>query len=253
MTTIARRRLLSGALVCSVLAGEATRAEPARADLWGGDLALLAAILGNAISTVTQLTSMLTQVAYQVSMLKTMLSQVQSGSFTSLLNFIVTARSSFNTLTFGVRAMAYTLSRIDAEYQQLFPPDPPPAGTTVAQHRQQYTAWNQEIVGSSQVAARQQSTLSTLDAHAAQTNAILEQSQAAGGVVAQLQLVAQLIGITNAELIVINQTLATTGRVLTDMAAEGASERQLSIAKKQDSLTNYTDKGAPVAVPSELP
>ena len=64
---------------------------------------------------------------------------------------------------------------------------------------------------------------------------------------------AQLIGISNAQLILINQTLATTSRVLTDMAAQGASERQLSSAKKQDNLANYTDKGAPVAVPSQLP
>ncbi|HEY4014300.1 MAG TPA: hypothetical protein VGM06_13245 [Polyangiaceae bacterium] len=253
MTGIARRRVLSGALIWTLLATEATRTEPAQADLWGGDLPLLAAILGNAISTVSQLTSMLTQIAYQVSMLKTMLSQVNSGSFTSLVNFIAAARSSYNSLTWGVRSMAYTLSRIDAEYNQLFPPGPPPAGTTVAQHEQQAAAWNQEIVGASQIAARQQTTLSTLDDHAAQTSAILQQSQAATGVVAQLQLVAQLIGISNAQLILINQTLATTSRVLTDMAAAGASERQLSMAKKQDNLANYTDKGAPVAVPSQLP
>ncbi len=253
MTRIERRRVLSGALLCSILATQATRTKDARADLWGGDLPLLAAILGNAISTVTQLTSMLTQIAYQVSMLKTMLSQVNAGSFTSLLSFIVAARSSYSTLTWGVRSMAYTLSRIDAEYQQLFPPGPPPPGTTVAEHQQQAAAWNQEIVGASQIAARQQTTLSTLDDHANQTSAILQQSQAASGVVAQLQLVAQLIGITNAELILINQTLATTGRVLTDMAAAGASERQVSITKKQDNLANYTDKGAPVAVPSQLP
>jgi conjugal transfer/entry exclusion protein len=253
MKRIDRRRVLSGTLVWSVLASQVTRTERAQADLWGGDLPLLAAILANAISTVSQLTSMLTQVAYQVSMLKTMLSQVNSGSFTSLVNFIVAARSSFNTLTWGVQSMAYTLSRIDAEYQKLFPAGPPPTGTTVAQHQQQYTQWNQEIVGASQVAARQQTTLSTLDGHATQTQAILQQSQTAGGVVAQLQLVAQLIGITNAQLILINQTLATTGRVLTDMAAASASERQLSMTKKQDSLANYTDKGAPVVVPTELP
>jgi conjugal transfer/entry exclusion protein len=253
MTRIERRRVLSSALVYSLLATQVTRLKDARADLWGGDLPLLAAILANAISTVTQVTSMLTQIVYQVGMLKTMLSQVNSGSFTSLINFVAAARSSYSTLITGVHAMAYTLSRIDAEYTQLFPPGPPAPGTTVAQHQQQAAAWNQEILGASQVAARQQTTLSTLDDHAKQTGAILQQSQTAGGVVAQLQLVAQLIGITNAQLILINQTLATTSRVLTDMAAAGASERQLSMAKKQDNLANYTDKGAPVAVPSQLP
>jgi conjugal transfer/entry exclusion protein len=253
MKTLNRRRIFSGALVAAVLARGLTRERSAEADLWGGDLPLLAAILANSISTVSQLASMLAQVAYQVGMLKTMLSAVSSGSFTSLVDFIATARSSYSSLTSGVNSMTYTFARIDNEYQQLFPPGAPPPGTTVAQHQQQVAQWNQEVVGASQIAARQQTTLSTLDASASQTSAILQQSQSASGVVAQLQLIGQLIGITNAQLVVLNQTLATTGRVLTDMAAAGASERQLSVAKKQDSLAGYTDKGAPVVVPTQLP
>lgn len=253
MRTLKRRRLLSGALALGALCGTSLGAPPARADLFGGDVAVLGAILTQAISTVSQLTSMLTQIISEVNLLQTSLKAVESGSFPALLNFISIARNSFNTLTWGIRSMTYTLSRIDAEYQQLFPPTPPPPGTTVAQHQQQYTQWNQEIVGASQVAARQQTTLATLDTHAAQTQSILQQSQAASGILEQLQLIAQLIGITNAQLILVNQTLATTSRVVTDMAASGASERQLSMAKKQDNLAGYTDKGAPVAVPSRLP
>ena len=74
-------------------------------------------------------------------------------------------------------------------------------------------------MGASQVAARQQTALSTLDNQATQTQDVLRQSQAASGEIQQLQLIAQMIGITNSELLVLNQTLATTGRVLTDMAA----------------------------------
>jgi hypothetical protein len=40
---------------------------------------------------------------------------------------------------------------------------------------------------------------------------------------------------------------------LTDMSAESASERQLSLGKSDDALQGYTDKGAPVVVPSSLP
>jgi hypothetical protein len=123
----------------------------------------------------------------------------------------------------------------------------------VSQHRAQYQAWNQEVVGASQVAARQQTSLSTLDTQATQTQTVLKQSQAAGGEVEQLQLIAQMIGITNSELLVLNQTLATTGRVLTDMAAQSASEKQLSLGKSDDVRSGYTDKGLPNAVPSTLP
>jgi hypothetical protein len=117
----------------------------------------------------------------------------------------------------------------------------------------QYTAWNQEVLGASQVAERQQTSLSNLDSQAAQTQTVLKQAQAGSGVVEELQLIAQMISITNSELLVLNQTLATTGRVLTDVAAQSASEKQLSLGKSSDALSGYTDKGVPVPVPSTLP
>ena len=253
MKLLSRRRALSGALACSVLARQMTLATSARADFWGGDLPLLAAILAQSIIQVSNLASMLTQLINQVNMMTTMLKAVGSGSFPALLNFIAAAHNSYNTLTYGVHSMTYSLARIDAEYKQLFPGDQPAPGTTVAQHKEQYRAWHREVVGASQIAARQQTNLATLDDHAAKTQAILQQSQNADGIVAQLQLITQMIGITNAQLILMNQTLSTTGRVLTDVAASGASERQLSLAKKDDSRAGYTDKGRHVVVPRKLP
>jgi P-type conjugative transfer protein TrbJ len=254
MTRLGRRRCLSGALVLGVLGPEVTFTVPARADLWGGDLPLLAAILAQAISMVSQTASMLTQIAYQVKMLQTMIANLDHASFSSILSFINTARYTYNSLTSNVQAMSYSLSRVDSEFKQLFPGDQPPPGTTVAQHRQAYQAWHQEVVGAAQVAARQQTSLETLESHAAKTQDLLSQSESSGGqVAAQLQVIAQLVGITNTELLVLNQTLSTTGRVLTDMAAASASERQLSLAQGDDARANYTGKGAPVAVPHTMP
>jgi hypothetical protein len=228
---------------------------PARADFWGGDLPILAAILAQTISIVTQTASMLTQITYQVRMLETMIKNLDHASFLQIVQFINTARYTFNSLTWGIRSMGYTLKRIDGEFKQLFPGDPPtPGTTTTAGHRQQYQAWHQEVVGAAQVAARQQTSLEPLETHATKTQDLLNKSDANGGQVAtQLQVIAQLIGITNTELLVLNQTLATTGRVLTSMAAAGASERQLSLTKQDDARANYTDKGTPNVVPHSLP
>ena len=253
MNTLPRRKILSGALACGVFAEILARGAPAQADLFGGDIAVLLAILTQSISTALSLINLVTQTAYQVRMMTTMLEQVSKGSFPALIAFINTARFTFNSLTWGVRSMSYQLARIDSEYNSLFPSGPPPSGTPVSQHRAQYQAWNQEVVGASQVAARQQTSLSTLDNQATQTQAVLKQSQAASGEVEQLQLIAQMIGITNSELLVLNQTLATTGRVLTDIAAQSASEKQLSLGKSDDARSGYTDKGLPNAVPSTLP
>jgi P-type conjugative transfer protein TrbJ len=253
MNALTRRKVLSGALACGVIAEFLARSVPAEADLFGGDVAVLLSILTQSISTASSLVNLVLQTANQVRMMTTMLEQVSKGSFPALIAFINTARFTFNSLTWGVRSMSYQLARIDSEYNSLFPSGPPPSGTPVSQHRAQYQAWNQEVVGASQVAARQQTSLSTLDTQATQTQTVLKQSQAAGGEVEQLQLIAQMIGITNSELLVLNQTLATTGRVLTDMAAQSASEKQLSLGKSDDVRSGYTDKGVPVVVPSTLP
>ena len=253
MNALTRRRILSGALASAVFAELATRAAPAEADLFGGDVAVLAAILTQSISSATSLLNLVLQTANQVRMMTTLLKQVSKGSFPALIAFIGAARSTFNSLTWGVRSMSYQIARIDSEYNTLFPSGAPPTNTFVAQHRAQYEAWNQEVVGASQVAARQQTALSTLDKQATQTQAVLQQSQIASGEIEQLQLIAQMIGITNSELLVLNQTLATTGRVLTDMAAMTASTQQLSLGKSDDAREGYTDKGPPNFVPSTLP
>ncbi|MGH7438746.1 MAG: hypothetical protein ACRENE_23915 [Polyangiaceae bacterium] len=253
MKALGRRRVLSGLVACTFALEVTTRTETADADLFGGDVAVLVAILTQSISSALSLTNLVLQTINEVKMMTTLLEQVGHGSFPALVAFINTARFTFNSLTWGIRSMSYNLSRIDSEFHTLFPSGPPPSSTPVAQHRAQYQAWNQEVVGASQVAARQQTSLSKLDDHATQTQNVLSQSQAASGVVDQLQLIAQLIGITNSELTILNQTLATTGRVLTDMAAANASERNLSLGKSDDARAGYTDKGVPNVVPAAMP
>jgi P-type conjugative transfer protein TrbJ len=253
MRALARRRLLSGAIGCGALAALGTLAPPAQADLFGGDITILIGILTQAISQASSLTNMVLQIANEIRMMTTMLHQVASGSFPALISFIQNAQSTYNTLTSGVQSMTYRMARIDAEYQKLFPSGAPPPSTTVAQHRSQYLAWNEEVVGAAQIASRQQTTLSTLDSQASQTQKVLQDSKDASGIVEELQLVAQLIGITNSELTLLNQTFATTSRVLTDMAASSASERQLSIGKSDDVRAGYTERGKAVTVPHALP
>jgi P-type conjugative transfer protein TrbJ len=253
VNALPRRRILSGALAIAVFAEITSRESPAQADIFGGDVAVLLAILTQSISQAISLTNLVLQTANQVRMMTTLLRQASSGSFPALIALINTARYTFNNLTWGVRSMSFQMARIDSEYNALFPSGPPPTGTPVAQHMAQYTAWNQEVLGASQVAERQQTSLSNLDSQAAQTQTVLKEAQAGSGVVEELQLIAQMISITNSELLVLNQTLSTTGRVLTDLAAQSASEKQLSLGKSGDARAGYTDKGVPVPVPSTLP
>jgi conjugal transfer/entry exclusion protein len=186
-----------------------------------------------------------------VEYMKTELSAVSQGDLMALWAFIQTARMSYNQLTNNVRSMAYTIGAIDADFKRLFPSDT--SGTTFAQHDQYYNSWNTEVLAASQIAARQQTVLSTLDEQANQADTVLRQSQNASGVVAQLQTVVEMLRLMEGQLLTINQSLATATRVLGDVASADASNRQLSRTKKQESLAGYTNRGAPVAVPHRLP
>ena len=251
MMRLTRRRSLGAALSLAVLATDVARTQPAHADFFGGDLPLLAGILAEAITQVVNLGSMLTQIVMEVNMMKTMLTGLESGSFEGLANFLTTFARSYNQLTSGVNAMSYRMHAIDSEFKQLYPTDT--RSVAFEQHAQYYNNWNQEVLSAAQIASRQQTVIETLDDTATKLKDILDQSRSASGEVAQLQLIVQTLGMMHTQLTSIDQTLATTGRVLSDMAATSASGGQLSLSKKANSLSGYTDKGPAVSVPSRLP
>jgi hypothetical protein len=80
MNALPRRRILSGALAVAVFAELTSREAPAQADLFGGDVAVLLAILTQSISQATSLINLVLQTANQVKMMTTLLHQVASGS-----------------------------------------------------------------------------------------------------------------------------------------------------------------------------
>ena len=125
MIALTRRRILSGALASAAFAGLSSRASPAEADIFGGDVGVLLAILTQSIAQAISLINLVTQTTYQVQMMTTLLRQAASGSFPALISLINTARYTYNNLTWGIRSMSYQMARIDSEYNSLFPSGPP--------------------------------------------------------------------------------------------------------------------------------
>jgi conjugal transfer/entry exclusion protein len=255
MRLLTRRGLLA-AVAGGVLVGLVPA--PAAADLWGADLGPLTTLVGQSVtqiaqfaSMISQFASMLAQMIAMVNLMKTELSALKSGDLMALLSFVETAQMGYRELTGGVQSMAYTMGQIDGDFKRLYSKNT--SSIPFQQRDQVYNQWNTEILAASLVAARQQTVLATLDAQAAQANTVLEHSQNASGEVAQLQAVVEMLRLMEGQLITINQSLASAGRVLADIAASDASNRQLSRGKKQSSLANYTSRGAPVNVPHRLP
>jgi len=106
---------------------------------------------------------------------------------------------------------------------------------------------------STEVAARSQSALATLQKNNEAAAAILRNSQKSEGVVGQLQAANQMLGVIQSQNSTLIQSLTTTGRVLANVAGTQASERQLSREKKRRQLEGYRERGAEVPPMTKLP
>lgn len=223
----------------------------AHADLFGGDVAELAAILAETISQGITLGQQLTQLSEQVNLVRTTLSQLDPASYAAVLSIVNNTYLDYNRLVSDVNSIGYTLESVNSDFRQAFPTDF--SQTSMAGVDQLYGRWQQDIWSSTMVAARAQSVLSTLNQNASQAATILSNSASAQGTVAQLQAVVQMLALMQSQTNSLIQSLATTGRVLTTSASVGASERQLSREKKRRNLAGYTRRGSPVSVHTKLP
>ena len=202
---------------------------------------MLAAILTQSISSALSLINLVTQTVYEVKMMTTMLEQVSKGSFPALVSFINTARFTFNSLTWGIQSMRLPSSRgstpstTPSFLRALRRAARPCRSTGRSTRPGTRRSW---VRRRWRRASKRRSRRSTRTPPRRRRYSANRKPPC--GEVEQLQLVAQMIGITNSELLVLNQTLATTGRALTDLAAQSASEA-LSLGKGDDARAGYTD------------
>jgi hypothetical protein len=245
---LARRKLLFAAL--AALAAHLSKPKATRADLWGGDIPILVGILTQAVATVSNLAGMLVNLKQQLDAMNTMLSALDAASFQSVLALIGNTDLSYAELTANIASIGYTLQSVQTQFHALYASDY--RKLPLSQFDPLYGRWEDEILASAEVAARSQTTLSTLQNNASQAATILEKASVASGEVAQLQSIAQMLGVMQSQNNSLLQSLATTGRVLTSSAAKSAAERQLSREKKRRQLANYTSRGAPVP-PMSMP
>jgi conjugal transfer/entry exclusion protein len=243
-----KRRLLL-ALCASV--GVMGPPRESRADLFGGDLPLLAGILVQSISTVTTLVEQLNTLRTQITLIRTMLSRLNGQSFTDVSRLLADSELAYSTLMGSVRAIGHTVAAVNRDFNTVFPSDLSHAKNS--DFDPLVAGWQTEILGSSLVAARAQTSLATLSKNTTEASAILTRSGAATGQVAQLQAIVQMLAVIQGQTNLLVQALDTAGRVTTDMAASSAAERILSREKKRRNLQNYTSRGAQVRVMPRLP
>lgn len=247
MATLSRRAFSSAAAIALALTG----APRARADLWGADVGVLAAILTQAIATAVSTADTVIELKNQITMLVQMCKTLDWKSWEDIKNLYNETKWTADSVTSGVEVLSFRLNEIKNSWKRIYPTDYRP----VPKSRMGglIDRWNRETVGAAEVAARTQSMLAGLESIEKTADSALRASINSDGQLQQMQAIVQMLGVVHRQLSVMVSTATTDARVQASVAAADASERAMSKEKKKRNLNNYTNKGAPAPALRTLP
>jgi P-type conjugative transfer protein TrbJ len=248
-----RRRTVLVAVLSAFLFASAPP-KMARADLFGGDLAELAAILAELLSQGLAIASQLEQLQTQVRYTEQTLRQLDPTSFRGLLNTFNTLRWNYQSLAGQVQTISFTANHVQSDFNRLFPKDKDAwRGARSSDFDRYYTGWQTEISNSSLVAMSAQTQIDLLRRQNDVMTDILRQSQGANGELRQLQLINQSLAKIHDRLGTVVEVLATSQRVTAALAASTSGQNLMIRESKQRRLDGYTDRGRPSRVLNRLP
>jgi P-type conjugative transfer protein TrbJ len=253
------RRLLLQQL--ALLVSAAAWPRTVHASLFGEENASLLAILAEMIEQVLQAVKTVEGVFETVNQLitvvnqgKTLLSHLDDiGSVVGLLKWAQSAVANLQSIDRDVTKLGYKFGAIDTQHRAVFPTresfQAMPSNNFVATA----TGWNDALRESTVVAARAQTSIETLQSRATAQQKILDSSQAADGVVAQLQAVITNLALLHSDMAALETNLAAGMRVTTAWAGGQAARNDLIAEDHKRMLDGYSREDAPGAVLTELP
>jgi P-type conjugative transfer protein TrbJ len=226
----------------------------ARADLFGGDVAELAAILAEIISQGITLANQLEQLQSEVRYTEQTLRQLDPTSFSGLLNTFDTLRWSYQSLAGQVQTISFTANHVQSDFNRMFPKDKA-AWKRVgsSDFDSHYATWQTEISNSALVAMSAETQIDLLKRQNDVMMDILRQSQGANGELRQLQLINQSLAKIHDRLGTMVEVMATGQRVTAALAATMSGEKLMIRESKQRRLEGYTNRGKPARVLNKLP
>jgi P-type conjugative transfer protein TrbJ len=250
--SVRRRTGLVFVLAASLVMFAASKS--ARADLFGGDVAELAAILAEIISQGITLANQLEQLQSEVRYTEQTLRQLDPTSLSGLLNTFDTLRWNYQSLVGQVQTIAFTANHVQADFNRLFPKDKAAwRRVNASDFDGHYASWQTEISNSSLVAMNAQTQIDLVKRQNDVMMGILRQSQGANGELRQLQLINQSLAKIHDRLGTVVEVLATGQRVTAALAATMSGEKMMIREGKQRRLEGYTSRGKPARVLNKLP
>jgi len=239
-------------LAAAVLLATVLLSPPADAQ-FQTDAALLAQLIAQEQQAVAQLTSILTTLQGQTVLIKQYLNGQPQGELNMVAGLLAGADTNYQNLLGNLQTIGYTISSVNSQYNHAFPDGTTLQGMPSSQFPSVESGWSNEILASSQIAARSQSSLSDTQVLTETAKQIVQYVGTTDSTVGQLQLVTQMLAVVSQQMTMLVQNLATTGRAMVETGAAGASERQLSTERRHRNRANYKNRGNPVNVPSQMP
>lgn len=251
-------RRLGPVLLAAMLVSEALVPPTAAASIFGEENATLAAILGEDIAQLAEMAKTVAGIIQQIQQLKalvdqgkTVLKQVGSGNLNGLVRMLQTASSTSYALDRDIKYIGYKLAEVDQQRESVYQDSL--RGSDPTQFRAKSLKWNSALMESSRVAMRAQTNVSELEGRSQALADVLSDSQAAEGVVGQLQLVIRALAVLHADLEGVQRSVDTGMRVTANVAATQAATGAMVEEQRVLGMENYTDPGPSVSVPSKLP
>jgi hypothetical protein len=246
-----RRGVRRGLAVAALLATIGV-APPAKAQV-SSDAALIGQLIVQEQQAVSELQSILQALQSQTQLIVQWAKGQPQGELDTVAGLLQGAETNYTNLIGNLQTIGYTIGAVNGDYDSTFPS----ATTLQAMPSSQFPAveggYQNEILASSEIAARSQSSISDTQQLTDLAKQILAYTGSTDSEVGQLQLILQMLGVVQSQMTMLVQNLGTTGRAMVDTGAAAASERQISSERKRRNRANYKSRGAPVNVPSQMP
>jgi conjugal transfer/entry exclusion protein len=242
------RALLTGAVVAAAL-GVAPTADAQIST----DAALIAQLIVQEQQAVANLQQILQTLKGQTQLVSQILAGEPLQEVGLAIGLLQSTYQSYENILGSLKSLGYTLQSVNFSFNAMFPNTYTYQGTPQTGYPAIESGWQDEILTSSQIAARSQASISDTQQLTDMASQIVQYSGSAQGEVGQLQLIVQMLGVVQSDMTMLVQNLTTTGRALVEVGASSASERQLSVERRRRNRLNYTSRGAPVSVPSRMP
>jgi P-type conjugative transfer protein TrbJ len=192
-----------------------------------------------AVRTAQQIQNQIEQIRNQVRTLQTF----SASSYSPLTTIYASNMRELDGLLADVQGIGFDLSRIDAQFNELFP-EGQWSQVDQSRYRDYYEDWNRELTEAARLSMKSQSAIQRSQAYNNEAAAILSRSAGADGEVRQLQATNQMLGVMAGQMDGLTQTLAFNARVSATAAASAAQKEEAERAFSRQMWNGYGNADA---------